>query len=88
MEYIAKTPFLGRTLCRGPTTKLVSETSPCHVIMKIAASHHNRVFVGNPAGMPSTVKQCKGSSTCNKEKGENLYTSKTWHNLGSELRFA
>jgi len=47
---------------------------PCHMIMArivAAASHHNCVFVGNPAGTKSTVTQIKGSST--------------WHNLCSEL---
>ena len=41
----------------------------------IAASHHNRVFLGNPAGFVSTVTQIKGSSACNKEK------VKTWADI-------
>ena len=68
-------------------TKPASETSPCHIIMKRsgAASHHNRVFFGNPASSPSTVTQCKGFSTCNKEKMKTWPILKTWHNLGSEF---
>ena len=50
----------------------------------MTASHHNRVFVGNPAGLVSTVAHCKSSSTYNKE-GQNLTTSQ---NLAQSRQFA
>ena len=60
--------------------------APCDIIIILSSGHHNCVIIGNPAGQKSTVTQCKGSSTCNKED-ENFLLLKTWHNLCSELCF-